>query len=146
MILTADNAEQLLPTIVSRCETLRLRPLPVEAVEAYLKGCNADDSTARLLAHISGGRPGYALRLMQDKDALKSRARPVGRDANPAPFHPRERFAYAEKLTERKRKDAEAEESFPEYPAPVALVLAGCAPARLRFRVSAHQRGLQRGG
>ena len=37
LLLTADNAEQLLPTIVSRCEILRLRPLPVETVEAYLK-------------------------------------------------------------------------------------------------------------
>jgi DNA polymerase-3 subunit delta' len=112
LILTADTAEQLLPTITSRCETLRLRPLPVEVVEAYLKGCNADDSTARLLAHISGGRPGYALRLMQDKDALKSR---VGRlEEMQILLHStrRERFAYAEKLTERKRKDAEAEESF----------------------------------
>ena len=33
LLLTADTAEQLLPTIVSRCEILRLRPLPVEVVE-----------------------------------------------------------------------------------------------------------------
>ena len=37
LLLTADTAEQLLPTITSRCEILRLRPLPVETVEAYLK-------------------------------------------------------------------------------------------------------------
>ncbi|MBA4379780.1 MAG: DNA polymerase III subunit delta', partial [Anaerolinea sp.] len=30
LLLTADNAEQLLPTIVSRCEVMRLRPLSVE--------------------------------------------------------------------------------------------------------------------
>ncbi len=43
LILTADTPEQLLPTIVSRCEIMRLRPLPVERVEAYLKDLKADD-------------------------------------------------------------------------------------------------------
>lgn len=102
LILTADTAEQLLPTIVSRCETLRLRPLPVEAVEAYLKGCKADDATAHLLAHISGGRPGYALRLMQDKDALKSRADRLNEMQTLLHSTRTERFAYAEKLTDRR--------------------------------------------
>jgi len=37
LLLTADTAEQLLPTISSRCEILRLRPVPVETLEAYLK-------------------------------------------------------------------------------------------------------------
>ena len=60
LILTADTAEQLLPTVVSRCEVLRLRPLPMDVVETYLKTHGADESTARLLAHVSGGRPGYA--------------------------------------------------------------------------------------
>ncbi len=36
LLLTADTPEQLLPTIVSRCEILRLRPLPIEAIEADL--------------------------------------------------------------------------------------------------------------
>ena len=30
LLLTADSAESLLPTIVSRCEVLRLRPMPLE--------------------------------------------------------------------------------------------------------------------
>ena len=37
-ILTADNAEQLLPTIASRCEILRLRPLPVETGGSVSEG------------------------------------------------------------------------------------------------------------
>jgi DNA polymerase III subunit delta' len=38
LILTADNPEQLLPTIVSRCEVLRLRPLSIEEVKSDLEG------------------------------------------------------------------------------------------------------------
>ncbi len=110
-ILTADNVEQLLPTIVSRCEILRLRPLPVETVEDYLKSRGADAASARLLAHISGGRPGYALRLMEDKEALKFRAERLNDLQNLLKSNRRARFAYAEKLTDRKH---EADERFHE--------------------------------
>ena len=107
LILTADTAEQLLPTIVSRCETLRLRPLPVDAVEAYLKGRAVDDSTASLLAHISGGRPGYALRLLGDKDALDFRATRLKQMQELLRSTRTVRFAYAEKLTDRKHASGE---------------------------------------
>ena len=85
LILTADSPEQLLPTIVSRCEVLRLRPLPVEKVEAFIEdrisaaqaeGREAPPGAAagaRLIADISGGRPGYAVRLLEDPAALSFR-------------------------------------------------------------------------
>jgi DNA polymerase-3 subunit delta' len=132
LILTADTAEQLLPTITSRCEILRLRPLPVETLEASLKDRgivpvparggvvpvpalgSINDASARLLAHISGGRPGYALRLMEDKEALEFRAKRLDEMQTLLRSARHVRFAYAEKLTDRKRKDAEAEERFHE--------------------------------
>src|SRR5512140_1631431 len=64
LILTAESPEQLLPTIVSRCEVMRLRPLPLEAVRTTLQDHGAEKELADVLAHVSGGRPGYALRLM----------------------------------------------------------------------------------
>ena len=36
LVITASSAEELLPTIVSRCEQLRLRPLPVEKLAEIL--------------------------------------------------------------------------------------------------------------
>jgi DNA polymerase-3 subunit delta' len=111
LILTADTPEQLLPTILSRCEVLRLRPLPVERVEEYLQEHGADPESARLLAHISGGRPGYALRLMQDKDKLEFRAQRLEDLQKLLQSNRRARFAYAEKLTDRKN---EAREGFRE--------------------------------
>jgi DNA polymerase-3 subunit delta' len=107
LILTADTPEQLLPTITSRCEILRLRPLPVETVEAYLKDRGADETTSHLLAHVSGGRPGYALRLMQDKDALEFRTKRLDDLQSLLKSTRRERFAYAEKLTDRKNEGKE---------------------------------------
>jgi DNA polymerase-3 subunit delta' len=83
-------------------------------VEGYLKERGANEETARLLAHISGGRPGYALRLMQDKEILTFRSQRLDDLQNLLKSTRRERFAYAERLTDRKKKDAEAEERFRE--------------------------------
>jgi DNA polymerase-3 subunit delta' len=107
LLLTADTPEQLPPTIPSRCEILRLRPLPVETVEMFLKEQGADDADARLLAHVSGGRPGYAMRLMQDQDTLDFRERRLVEIQQLLSSTRRERFAYAEKLTERKNQERE---------------------------------------
>ena len=112
LLLTADTPEQLLPTIASRCEILRLRPLPLETVELYLKEHGADQGTAHLLAHVSAGRPGYALHLMQEKDALEFRARRLTELQKLLNSTRRERFAYAEKLTDWKKH--ETKESFRE--------------------------------
>lgn len=74
LLLTAGSAEDLLPTITSRCEVLRLRPAPLQSLEEALTarwGVPPDE--ARLLAHISGGRPGYALRLRDNPALLEQR-------------------------------------------------------------------------
>jgi DNA polymerase-3 subunit delta' len=74
LLLTAGAAENLLPTIVSRCEVLRLRPLAVEKLATELKEkYNLSAEEARLLAHLSGGRVGYALRLHAEPGLLQQR-------------------------------------------------------------------------
>ena len=75
ILLTADSPENLLPTIVSRCEVLRLRPLSLEQVSQGLQDSNGLlPEKARLLAHISGGRPGLAFRFIQQPERLEQRA------------------------------------------------------------------------
>jgi DNA polymerase-3 subunit delta' len=74
VILTAKSVESLLPTIVSRCEVLKLRPLSVDETAKgmrVIKGVPAD--IAEVLAHISGGRPGYAVRLFEQPRLLEQR-------------------------------------------------------------------------
>jgi DNA polymerase-3 subunit delta' len=110
LILTADNPEQLLPTIVSRCEVLRLRPLSVERVQAFIEERIAAVRTsggelppgaaagAELIAHISGGRPGYALRLLEDPAALAFRDEKLNDLQSLLSGTRLHKFAYAEKL------------------------------------------------
>lgn len=104
LILTADTPEGLLPTIMSRCEILRLRPLPVETIEAYLKSNGAEPEDANLIAHISNGRPGYALRLLKDEAALEFRTERLSDLQQLLSSTRVQKFKYAEALA--KDKDA----------------------------------------
>jgi DNA polymerase-3 subunit delta' len=64
----------LLPTIVSRCQEIKLRPLSAETVEQALlaRGALAPE-TAALLARISGGRLGWAITASTSPRVLESR-------------------------------------------------------------------------
>jgi len=104
LLLTADTPEQLLPTIISRCEILRLRALPVGAIETDLLSRGVDDERARLLAHISGGRPGYARSLVDDLTLLEKREERLNDLQTLLSATRVEKFSYAEKLA--KDKDA----------------------------------------
>jgi DNA polymerase-3 subunit delta' len=104
LILTADNPEQLLPTIVSRCEVLRLRPLAVEDVRGELEHRGFENSRAKLIAHISGGRMGYAMRLIGNDALLERREERLNDLLALMPASRVEKFKYADQLS--KDKDA----------------------------------------
>jgi DNA polymerase-3 subunit delta' len=75
LILTAQDASLLLPTIASRCQKLALRPLPAEQVEqALVERWNVSQQEARLLSRLSGGRLGWAVRASADARILEARA------------------------------------------------------------------------
>lgn len=102
LILTADNPEQLLPTIVSRCEVLRLRPLSVQEVQKGLENRGIEKGRARLIAHISSGRFGYALCLVEDDALLDKREERLNDLLTLLPASRVEKFKYAEQLSKDK--------------------------------------------
>jgi DNA polymerase-3 subunit delta' len=104
LILTADNPEQLLPTIVSRCEVLRLRPLRVEEVQKELETRGLEAGRAKLIAHISGGRMGYAIRLLENDSLLEKREERLNDLLTLVSASRVEKFKYADQLS--KDKDA----------------------------------------
>ena len=108
LILTADNPEQLLPTIVSRCEVLRLRPLNIEAVQKELEKRGLEVGQAKLIAHISGGRFGYALRLIENDSLLEKRDQRLNDLLTLIPATRVEKFAYADKLAKDKESMRQA--------------------------------------
>jgi DNA polymerase III subunit delta' len=74
LLLTANEASGVLPTITSRCRTLALRPLPVMTIQAALqkRGQMAPEE-ARLLAHLADGRLGWAVQAAQEPRLLQER-------------------------------------------------------------------------
>ena len=102
LILTADNPEQLLPTIVSRCEVLRLRSSSIADVRKDLEGKGVEREQARLAAHISGGRPGYARQLTEDESLLDMREERLNDLLTLLSATRVEKFAYADKLARDK--------------------------------------------
>jgi DNA polymerase-3 subunit delta' len=77
LILTARTAEDLLPTIVSRCEVLNLRPVSIERLEKGLIANGIEEVEAHELASLSAGRPGFALRLAHSPGELELRSQRI---------------------------------------------------------------------
>jgi DNA polymerase-3 subunit delta' len=99
ILLTAESADALLPTIVSRCEVIALRPLPLNTVrEALITRWLAPAEQANLLAHLSGGRLGWAVRMAQDGEALEERGQKLDELQALLQGSRVQRFAYAERL------------------------------------------------
>ncbi|MFH5832815.1 ATP-binding protein [Halalkalibaculum sp. DA384] len=70
-VLTTENMEHLLPTIISRCQHIRMSPLKTNEIEqALVEYDRVPEEQAGYLARISGGN--YAMTRFFDADALKS--------------------------------------------------------------------------
>jgi len=99
LILTADATDSLRPTIISRCQLLHLRPLPLATVEQALQaewGTPAEQ--AGTLAALSGGRIGWAIRAFDDPEALEERTTALDLLENALLGSRRERFALVEQI------------------------------------------------
>ncbi|BCY17675.1 DNA polymerase III subunit delta' [Leptolinea sp. HRD-7] len=108
LLLTADTPENLLPTIVSRCELLRLRPLSVDALGRQLqKNLDIHLTRALALARISSGRPGIALRLHSDPDLEANRKQWMDHLLSLLGESMAQRFDYVEKQVKLKNSSKE---------------------------------------
>ena len=109
LVLIAPEADVLLPTIVSRCQVIALRPLTTAQVRDALVGrWHVDEGRAELLAHLSGGRLGWAVEAAQDASVLEKRAARLDDLQNLLKASRVERFAYVEALA---RNTAEARDA-----------------------------------
>jgi DNA polymerase-3 subunit delta' len=103
LILLTANSGGVLPTILSRCQQLGFRPLPLHTIESHLVQEGSDAETAALAASLAGGSLSRALGFVGEA-ALTERslfleriAALTLRDATPL-------FAAAEELAADKEK------------------------------------------
>ena len=76
LILAADDAARLLPTVISRCTRVRLGPVSSDEVSAILAARGVGDAArGAALARLTGGRPGAALALAANSEAVIAQGR-----------------------------------------------------------------------
>lgn len=102
LLLTATDADMLLPTIASRCRTLNLRPLPPDLIEQSLATrWHIPAEKATLLAHLADGRLGWAVQAAQDDAILKERSDQLAQLHQALAGRRVERFDLADKLSRK---------------------------------------------
>lgn len=67
LILTLTNPELLMPTLVSRFQKIYFGSVPAAKIEKLLREKDIPAAQAKSLAALSGGKPGLALRLAEDR-------------------------------------------------------------------------------
>ncbi len=73
LIVLASSPEPVLPTIRSRAQLIPLRPAPLQLIKTALLARGCEDARADLIARLSGGRTGWALKAIQDDAPLEFR-------------------------------------------------------------------------
>ena len=72
-ILAATDSDRLLPTISSRCQTFRLRPIRQSVIAEHLKSqYEAEEEAAEEIARLSEGRIGWAISTVADPSVLEA--------------------------------------------------------------------------
>ena len=98
LLLLVSSPKSVLSTITSRCQSLPLRPLPLETVKQALMDSGADDQHAALLAQLSAGRIGWALGALHQPETLEHRTQILEALENALKGRLAERFQLAEEL------------------------------------------------
>lgn len=79
LLLLASTLTGFLPTVLSRCVTIRLKPTPEKELTQVLKErCGADDESALVASRLSGGNAGRALQLLQSEEFASFREEAIG--------------------------------------------------------------------
>lgn len=133
-ILLATRDDILPATVVSRCQCLELQPVPVSRIENWLRDeYNMEESRAALLSRLSHGRPGWALRALEDETVLAQRSQKMERLLAIGESDYETRFAYAAELAAGFRRDRrpvwEILTLWQDWWRDLMLVLTGCDSA-----------------
>ncbi len=101
IMLTAPDSELLLPTIVSRCQPYKLRPLPTAQIgEALQTVWHLPEEQATLLTRLAAGRLGWAIRTLHDEQLLARREQRLGDFLWLFTANRTERMRYAHELSQ----------------------------------------------
>jgi DNA polymerase III subunit delta' len=102
LLLTAREADAVLPTIASRCRVIALRPLPAGKIASALEArWQVPVAQAQVLAHLADGRLGWALQALADGSLLSARGEQLDQLQEALGGSRVERFELAERLARK---------------------------------------------
>ena len=108
-ILAATDSDRLLPTISSRCQTFRLRPIRQSVIAEHLKSqYEAEEEAAEEIARLSEGRIGWAISTVADPSVLEAIEEKITTVESVVQAGLEARFEYAEKLARAFGRDRDA--------------------------------------
>jgi len=98
-LLLVNSEAHILPTIVSRCQRLELKPMPPGQIQHVLTtDYQVDPGKATLLDRLSHGCPGWALSVLSDEKLLEQRSSRISQLSPLIATNLNRRFAYAQEL------------------------------------------------
>ena len=108
IILIATEDEKLLETIRSRCASIDFGLVAADEIKAALIERGATLDNARLLARLSGGRPGWAIDALSDPRVLERRREVLDAARSLVRLPMADRMELAEKLSDAFKRDRDA--------------------------------------
>ncbi len=109
IVVLAAQADALLPTLVSRCRVLELRPAPAASISRMLieeHGVNPKDADE--IARLSGGRPGWAVEAAGSPDLRQAAVERLQAIEDTLQNGIEGRFAHAVRMASSFSRDREA--------------------------------------
>jgi DNA polymerase-3 subunit delta' len=106
-VLVTAREDRLLPTVHSRCRRIEFGLLPAAVIERAILAEGVDAEQARLVARLSGGRPGWALATLRDLGAMGRRREAIESCRAVPRMSVADRLDMAEKLSARFKEERE---------------------------------------
>lgn len=98
-LLLSSEESLLLPTVVSRCQILKLKPMKFSEIKEILEiDYGIEESKAELLSHLSQGCPGWAISTVENNEVMELRSGDIDMISSLIGAGIEERFAYAGKI------------------------------------------------
>jgi len=101
IVLVAKHLDEVLPTIVSRCQPVRFGLLNGKEIEKHLKEKFSLEE-AQEISQLCFGRPGIALEYLEDAKKIESQKRKIKEIIGLTKAPLKTRFRYAEKLAQQR--------------------------------------------
>jgi len=133
-LLLSAKESRLLPTIISRCQRLELKPIPPEQIQKILThSYNVDLTKAKLLARLCHGCLGWASSALVDDSLLRQRSQSIDRLSSLLDADLEQRFTYAQELatlfSQDRRSALEIMETWLSWWHDLMLIKGGCREA-----------------